>query len=318
MFCTGYTDSRPVRPPAGEIRRVKKALTRCLLVVLAAVTTASGQLKASPHLQKTKSCVRVQDGAFHSAALDREMKYRILLPCSYGSGSGRFPVLHLLHGLHGDYLNWDTLTNLERYAERYDLIVVTPDAGDSWYTNSATNAKDKFEDYIAKDLVAEIDGRFRTLRDRHSRAIAGLSMGGYGALKIALRYSGDFAFAGSLSGGLNAPQDLGDKRPESRDQLLKVFGPAGSAVRADNNVFSLLQSGDEKNLPYFYLACGNEDGFLQVNRDFAGELSARGAAYEYHETPGGHAWDYWDRSVQDLMRVAAGVVSNRGANQKRH
>ena len=92
--------------------------------------------------------------------------------------------------------------------------------------------KDKFEDYIAKDLMAEIDGKFRTLRDRHSRAIAGLSMSGYGALKIALRYHDDFAFAGSLSGALNAPQELGDKRPEFRDQLLKVFGPPGSTVRA--------------------------------------------------------------------------------------
>jgi S-formylglutathione hydrolase FrmB len=77
-------------------------------------------------------------------------------------------------------------SNLERYALRYALIVVMPDAGDSWYTNSATNPKDKFEDYIAKDLMAEIDGKFRTLRDRHSRAIAGLT--------VALRYHGDFAY----------------------------------------------------------------------------------------------------------------------------
>jgi putative tributyrin esterase len=298
---------------------VKKIFIRCLLVLLAATATsnAQAQLTAAPHSQTPKSCVRVQDGAFHSAALDREMKYRILLPCSYRSGGGRFPVLYLLHGLYGDYLNWDTRTNLERYAERYKLIVVMPDAGDSWYTNSATNPKDKFEDYIARDLVAEIDGKFRTLRDRHARAIAGLSMGGYGALKIALRYSGDFAFAGSLSGALNAPQDLDDKRPEFRDQLLKVFGPAGSAVRADNNAFSLLKNANAKDLPYFYLACGSGDSFLQVNRDFAAQLSSRAAAYEYHETPGEHAWDYWDRSVQDLMRAAASVVSGQNARQPR-
>jgi putative tributyrin esterase len=223
------------------------------------------------------------------------MKYRILLPCLYQAGSGRFPVLYLLHGLHGDYLNWDTRTDLEHYAQKYELIVVMPDAGDSWYTNSATIPSDKFEDYIAKDLVAEIDGKFRTLRDRHLRAIAGLSMGGYGALKIALRYPGDFAFAGSLSGALNAPQDLEDKRPEFRDQLLKVFGPPGEAVRARNNVFSLLQEASAKDLPYFYLACGSGDDFLQINRDFAAQLSSRRAPYEYHETAGGHAWDYWDR-----------------------
>jgi putative tributyrin esterase len=301
--------------------RVKKSYIRCLLLLAAAsaASNTQAQVKAAPQSPGPKSCVRVQDGAFHSAALDREMKYRILLPCSYRSGSGHFPVLYLLHGLYGDYLDWDASTNLERYAERYDLIVVTPDAGDSWYTNSATNPKDKFEDYIAKDLVAEIDGKFRTLRDRHLRAIAGLSMGGYGALKIALRYSGDFAFAGSLSGALNAPQDLDDKRPEFRDQLLKVFGPPGSAVRTDNNVFSLLQSANDqaKDLPYFYLACGSGDSLLQVNRDFAAQLSSRAAAYEYHEAPGEHAWDYWDRTVQDLLRAAAGVVSGQHASQQR-
>jgi S-formylglutathione hydrolase FrmB len=253
----------------------------------------------------------VQDGAFNSAALDREMKYRILLPCGYQTGSGRFPALYLLHGLYGDYLNWDTRTNLERYAQKYELIVVMPDAGDSWYTNSGTDSKDRFEDYIAKDLVAEIDGKFRTLRSRHARAIAGLSMGGYGALKIALRYHDDFAFAGSLSGALNAPQDLGDHQPAFRDQLLKVFGPPGSVVRANNNMFSLLQSANAKDLPYFYVACGSADDFLPVNREFVAQLASRGAAYEYHETAGGHAWDYWDRSLQDLLRAVADVVSNQ-------
>ena len=118
---------------------------------------------------------------------------------------------------------------------------------------------DKLEGYIAKDLMAEIDGKFRTLRDRHSRAIAGLSMGGYGALKIALRYPGDFAFAGSLSGALNAPQELGDKRPELRDQLRKVFGLPGGTVRGDNNLFSLVQSPNTKDPLYFYLSCGSGD-----------------------------------------------------------
>jgi putative tributyrin esterase len=290
---------------------VKRVLIRCLFMVLVTTCTAQ-QSKATPHSDKMReSCVRVRDGVFHSAALDREMKYRILLPCGYQTGGGRFPVLYLLHGLYGDYLNWDTRTDLERDAQRYKLIVVMPDADDSWYTNSATDPKDKFEDYIAKDLVAEIDGKFRTLRSRHARAIAGLSMGGYGALKIALRYPDDFAFAGSLSGALDAPGDLGDRRPEFRDQLLKVFGPRGSAARADNKVFSLLQSASTNKLPYFYLACGSADDFLQVNRDFTAQLSSRGAAYEYHETAGGHAWDYWDRSVQGLLRAAAEVISDQ-------
>jgi S-formylglutathione hydrolase FrmB len=111
-------------------------------MILVATCTAQVQRKAAPHSNMMpESCVRVQDGAFHSAALDREMKYRVLLPCFYQAGGRRFPVLYLLHGLYGDYLNCDTRTNLESYAEKYELIVVMPDAGDSWYTNSATETK---------------------------------------------------------------------------------------------------------------------------------------------------------------------------------
>ncbi len=297
---------------------MKRVFVRCLLAVLAASCAAQVQSQAAPRSNKTpESCVRIKDGAFRSTSLDRQMKYRVLLPCGYQRGVERFPVLYLLHGLYGDYLNWDTNTHLERYASHYKLIVVMADAGDSWYTNSATDPKDKFEDYIARDMVAEIDGKFRTLRSRRARGIAGLSMGGYGALKIALRYHTDFAFAGSLSGALNAPRDLDDRRPDFRVQLLKVFGPSGSPVRADNNVFTLLQSSGAKDLPYFYLACGSADYFLPVNRDFVAQLSSRGAAYEYHETPGGHAWDYWDRSLPDLLRAAADAISDehRGASR---
>ncbi len=291
---------------------MKTILIRCLFVLLAAHCSAQAPHKAAAHSNNTRqaSCVRVQDGVFHSTALEREMKYRILLPCAYPAGGGRFPVLYLLHGLYGDYFNWDTRTSLERYAKSYNLIVVMPDADDSWYTNSAADPKGRFEDYIAKDLLAEIDGKFRTRRARHRRAIAGLSMGGYGALKIALRYHDDFVFAGSLSGALNAPQDLGDRRPEFRDQLLKVFGPPDSPTRADNNISSMLRNATAKDLPYFYIACGSADDLLQINRDFAAQLSSRGASYEYHETDGGHTWDYWDRSVQGLLRAVGDAVSD--------
>jgi S-formylglutathione hydrolase FrmB len=119
-----------------------------------------------------------------------------------------------------------------------------------------------------------------------------------------------FPPAAAISGALNAPQELGDKRPEFRDQLLKVFGPPGSAVRADNNLFSLFQTTNTKDPVYFYLACGSGDDFLPVNREFAAQLSPRNVAYEYCETDGGDGWDYWDRSVPDVLRAAARVLTD--------
>ena len=81
-------------------------------------------------------------------------------------------------------------------------------------------------------------------------------------------------------------------------------------MRADNNVFSMLQSADAKSLPYIYVACGSADDFLPVNRELAAQLSSRGAAYEYHETPGAHGWDYWDRSLPALLQAVASATSD--------
>jgi S-formylglutathione hydrolase FrmB len=207
----------------------------------------------------------------------------------------------LLHGLYGDYKNWDTLTKLERYATGTNWIIVMPDADDSWYTNSVTNPQDKFEDYVAKDVVAEIENKYRTIKDRQGRAIAGLSMGGYAAMKFAIREPQAFAFAGSLSGALDAARDLESRRPEFAAKLLEVFGPSGNPAREKNDVFYLLRSAEPTDLPYLYLACGTQDRFLSVNREFVAQLSQLGVKYEYHEAPGEHDWAYWDRAIEPML-----------------
>jgi S-formylglutathione hydrolase FrmB len=239
------------------------------------------------------------------------MRYRILIPGEYDKG-GRFPVLYLLHGLYGDFKNWDTRTGLENYVRNVRLLVVMPDADDSWYTNSATVPEDRFEDYIAKDLISEIDEKYRTIRERNSRAIAGLSMGGYGALKLSLRYPDLFAFAGSLSGALNAAQNLDALRPEFRLKLLEVFGKEGSQTRAENDPFLLLNRPQRTPYPYFYLACGDADFFLEANRAFVRLLSSRKIVYEFHETLGEHAWEYWDASLRPMLRAVERAVGESG------
>lgn len=288
---------------------MRRVLVICLVALAISVSAQTGKSGAPAQPGKGVSSATVKDGVFHSDSLGRDMKYRILFPRSYESDAGRFPVLYLLHGLHGDYLNWDTLTDLEHYAENLTLIVVMPDADDSWYTNSATDPRDRFEDYVARDLIAEIDVRYRTIRSQSARAVAGLSMGGYAAIKLALKYPDSFIVAGSLSGALNAGGDLDKREQEYRERLLQVFGPEGSVTRKDNDLFQLLERGSPAQLPYLYLACGTDDKFVTTNRQFVQELSARKIAYEYHETPGAHAWDYWDRALRAMLPVIAGKLS---------
>jgi S-formylglutathione hydrolase FrmB len=277
-------------------------------ILLLSSSFASSQNTAPTPVRESIKNSRVEEHGFHSASLNHDMHYLILLPRDYASG-GRFPVLYLLHGLFGDYKNWDTLTHLESAAEPLPLLIVTPDADDSWYTNSATKTSDKFEDYIAKDLISEIDGKYRTIREKHARAIAGLSMGGYGAVKFALKYPEMFAFAGSLSGAFNAPENLDELRPDFRAKLLEVFGAAGNQTRPQNDVFVLLKSSH--NYAYFYLACGESDFFLDTNRALAARFSALKIPYEYHETPGSHGWEYWDSALTPLLQ---GVMRTLGTS----
>jgi putative tributyrin esterase len=280
---------------------MKRLLAGCLLLLL---TCGSGicQKTATRANTVNREGAAVKDAIFRSASLQRDMRYRVLFPRDYDHG-GRFPVLYLLHGLYGDYQNWDTRTRLEDYARNLHLLIVMPDAADSWYTNSATVPGDKFEDYIAKDLISEVDEKYRTIQGRHARAIAGLSMGGYGAVKLALKNPGLFAFAGSLSGALNAPQNLDALRPEFKSQLLEVFGRDGSPARAENDVFRLLDTSHQTPYPFLYLGCGTADSFLDTNRALALELSSRKIAYEYHETPGGHTWEYWDTALKSMLEA---------------
>jgi putative tributyrin esterase len=246
--------------------------------------------------------VLIRDEIFHSSSLQRDMHYRMLLPSSYESG-GRFPSLYLLHGVYGDYKNWDTRTKLDNYARDLNLAIVMPDAGNSWYTNSATVLRDKFEDYIVKDLISDVDEKYRTIHDGHARAIAGLSMGGYGAVKLGTKYPELFTFAGSLSGAFNGPTDLAKMRPGFRQNLMEVFGPEASHTRSENNISLLLKSPHQVPYPYFYVACGTSDFTLDANRGLIQELSAAKIPYEYHETPGAHTWDYWDRELRPLLKA---------------
>jgi putative tributyrin esterase len=282
----------------------RKAGVCCLMMLLNSVAALSQ--KTSSPTPESLSNARAVDHIFRSSSLNRDMHYLILLPHDYAGGK-RFPVLYLLHGLYGDYKNWDTRTRLEADAESLPLLIVMPDAGDSWYTNSATKPADKFEDYIAKDLISEIDGKYRTIPDKSSRAIAGLSMGGYGAVKLALKYPERFAFVGSLSGAFNAAQNLDDLRPDFRNKLLEVFGAAANHTRAENDVFLLLK--DSHAYPYFYLACGSADFFLDTNRALAAHLSRQKIPYEYHETQGGHDWQYWDSALDSMLKAVSRTLA---------
>jgi putative tributyrin esterase len=250
--------------------------------------------------------VSLRDEAFQSKALGRELRYRVALPAGYDEGSRRYPVLYLLHGFTGSEIDWGNRTELLDRLRAYDLIVVMPDGRNSWYVDAADSPGERFETAIGTELVEEVDRRFRTIAARYGRAIAGLSMGGYGALKFGLKTPGRFALAASFSGALAAAaasEEWASLSASVATSLDTVFGPAGSATRAENELFALAGRVEPGRLPFLYFDCGAEDRLLESNRAFAAILQKRNIPYEYREVPGAHTWDYWNRQLPQLLEV---------------
>ncbi len=253
-----------------------------------------------------------------SDLLGRSINYQILYPVQYqypDKKEKRFPVLYLLHGVTGASSNWIERTRVANYATRYDLFIVMVEGGNGWYTDSATVPLDKYESYILKELIPEVERRFRVSRDRGGRAIAGLSMGGYGALKFGLKNPEIFALAASMSGAFGAAswteKEVRNPGP-ILDSILKTFGALGSPTRAANDLFKLVRDVRPERiseLPFLYVDCGTEDFLFSINRDFAALLVERKIAHEYRHLPGDHNWQYWDRQLEEILKLSAQRLS---------
>ena len=254
---------------------------------------------------------RVETVRFQSKLINATLPYNVVLPVDYDtSRTTRYPVLYLLHGLTGHYSDWVARSNVADYASEYRMIVVTPEGNDGWYTDSATIATDKYESYILQELLPDVQQRYRTIEARYGRAIAGLSMGGYGAIKFGLKSPQMFVFAASMSGAFGVTRFTEKEIPRQWQDSLKLFGPVESETRKANDLFEIIEkltAARVSSLPYFYFDCGIEDSPLifPYNRQLAALMYEKKIPYEYRELPGDHSWGYWDRQVQEILRMAA-------------
>jgi S-formylglutathione hydrolase FrmB len=255
---------------------------------------------------------RVETVQFQSKLVKATLPYKVILPLDYDTSSTtRYPVLYLLHGLTGHYSDWISRTNVADYAAQYRMIVVTPEGNDGWYTDSAMVATDKYETYILKELIPDVQQRYRTIEARYGRGIAGLSMGGFGSLKFGLKSPSTFVFAASMSGALGVTRFTEKETAASGwSTSLQLFGPVDSDTRKANDLFqivTLVPAARIASLPFFYFDCGTEDSALifPYNRELAGLMSEKKIPHEYRELPGDHSWAYWDKQVQEVLKIAA-------------
>jgi putative tributyrin esterase len=251
---------------------------------------------------------------FPSAMLAEERTMLVMLAADYDTAVRRYPVLYLLHGADADITDWARGTNLSEYASHHQLIIVTPDASRSWYVNSVANPKAHYDDYIMKDVIAYVDKNFRTIPEPFARAIAGVSMGGFGALLLGLQHLDQFAAIGSFSGSLAyghfppeaLPKTPTDEEKKKIQEYTDLMGAPGSKEQKARDIFEVAQQVPVEEVPMLFLVCGGEDGSVEETHAFLEVLAKRRIPYEYREiSPRGHDWRILNEEIPVFLEKLA-------------
>ncbi len=287
------------RPRAGRAAAGRFALVAAWALV---ATFAQGRAEARDAAPAPKAATAETATTFQSAALGQRRKVQVWLPPGYARETAtRYPVIYVLHGLSGSERDFFELGKLapqlkDAIAAKTlpPVIVVSPDGDDGYWTDhapSGTKPGPRWGSYVADDLVAWVDTRYRTLADREHRAIVGVSMGGYGALSLALTHPGRFGAAVSLSGALFPTP------PTHRPVYRRVWGdPPDLAWFSKASPMELLRTLPlDAPMPAVYLHVGQGDqlGFAAFAEAAHRVLVERGVDHTYRVTPGGHSWSVW-------------------------
>jgi putative tributyrin esterase len=255
--------------------------------------------------------VALRDMTFRSAALNRDMQYRVVSP-SVVAPEKKLPVVYLLHGGGGGFRDWTNDSDVAHFVET-GLLLVMPEGNSSYYTNAVDPPQDRYEDYIVADLISEVESKFPVAPGRSNRAIMGVSMGGFGAVKLALRHPDVFIFAAGISSAIDVPRrPFSFKRLQQSRHYNSIFGTSGSQTRRDNDPFVLLRTANPQTAPYFFLTCGEQEGLLPANREFGAQLKAHHFQFEFHTVPGGHDWNQWNAWLPSVFRSLREHMNPKG------
>jgi S-formylglutathione hydrolase FrmB len=240
------------------------------------------------------SAAQVDTILIHSPSMNKDIKCVVILPAVHDDTLARWPVIYLLHGWSASYAQWPaTAPQLVQEADHLGILFVCPDGGyDSWYFDSPVDSSVRYETFVTKELIPYIDAHYSTWTDRAHRAITGLSMGGHGALYLAMRHKDLFGAAGATSGGV-------DFRPFPDNWGIKKDLGDFSTHRAEWTAHTVISAtGDLHNGELALIFdCGVDDFFLTVNRALHQRLLEKKIDHDYVERPGGHNGAYWRNSI---------------------
>lgn len=246
---------------------------------------------------------------YYSKALGTSVCVNLILPeipkkhDGIGSPNGEYKTLYLLHGLSDNCNAWLRYTSIERYAKDYNVAVVMPSVSRSWYSDTAYDAK--YFTFVAKELPEVCRSYFNGISaKKENNFVAGLSMGGYGAMKLALTYPECFEGCASLSGSLDITRK---GRPCNINEWRGNFGfdlPSPSALEGtENDIFALTKKLANTNIsfPKIFLWCGTEDSLIKINREYTQFLNELNVSHVYNESEGDHSWKWWDLHIQKVL-----------------
>lgn len=252
---------------------------------------------------------------FASKILNREVAYSIYLPDDYGVSERMYPVLYLLHGWSDNETSWLQMGNVKTIADgaiasgrATEMIIVMPDAGETWYIDSY-DGKEMYEKMFFEELIPYIERTYRARPDRRYRAIAGLSMGGYGSFLYSLHHPDYFTACAPLSAAVYTDEMMEKSKGNVRGKLFdKLYGPGNLTEHwYKNSVLHLLENLPDAQRPdiYYYIDCGDEDTLLHGNNLIHELMQDKGIRHEFRVRDGGHTWTYWRTALPEVMQFVS-------------
>jgi enterochelin esterase-like enzyme len=258
----------------------------------------------------------IEEQNIKSDILKRNVKYAIYLPADYETSNRSYPVVYLLHGFGDDHTGWLQFGEINRYADKAiaegkipPMIIVMPDAGTSFYINSL-DGKVNYEDFFFKEFMPDVEREYRIKASKKYRAVAGLSMGGFGTLVYSLKHPEIFSAAAALSAAVRSDEDfmaITDTR--WTEAYSKVFGTdlKGSerlnATWKNNSIIGLVQSKttDELKTVRYWIDCGDDDALSKGNSLLHIALAEKKVPHEFRIRDGAHTWTYWRTGITDAL-----------------
>lgn len=247
---------------------------------------------------------------FFSEALGISTSMNVILPQNTYSQIGmggsskkeRYPVLYLLHGLSDDHTIWQRRTAIERYVSELGLAVVMPNGYRGFYTDMKHGYK--YFTFMTEEFPEIVRQFFPISEKREDTFAAGLSMGGYGAFKLALGCPDKFAAAASLSGALDMAERVTHESIEDKSELYNIFGDLDKIAGSENDLFYLAEKlkNSDAPKPKLFQCCGTEDFLYEDNQNFRNLIKDFNFDYTYEEGPGTHEWGYWDANIQRVLK----------------